>query len=64
MKRIRILIVDGSSTTRQAQRRLLDRDLELEVVRATPEDRVALVTLQEVHPDVVLPDIAMRRWRD
>ncbi len=58
MRRIRILIADGSSITRQTLRRLFDLDPELEVVGATAAGRSALAQLVELKPDVVLLDVA------
>ncbi len=59
MKRIRVLIVDGVSTTRQLLSRVLQRDLDLEVVAAVAGGRLALSRLNELKPDVVLLDVAM-----
>lgn len=58
MKRVRVLIVDGSSTTRQTLRRLLDGDRELEVVGTAASGQLALAKLSDLSPDVVLLDVA------
>ena len=58
MKRIRVLIVDGVSTTRRMVSDLLGRDLELEVVGSMASGRLALDRLVDLSPDVVLLDVA------
>lgn len=58
MNRIRVLLVESSSLTRQTLSRLLGRDLDLEVVAATATGRLALSHLNELNPDLVLLDIA------
>ena len=59
MQRIRVLIVDGVSTTRQLLGRVLQRDMDLEVVAAVAGGRLALARLSELRPDVVLLDVAL-----
>ena len=59
MKRIRVLIVDGDTTSRQTLLRLLDRDQELEIVGAVASERLALAKLSDLSPDVVLLDVAL-----
>ncbi|MFO0871479.1 MAG: chemotaxis-specific protein-glutamate methyltransferase CheB [Pirellulales bacterium] len=59
MKQIRVLIVDGVSTTRQTLQRLLDQDRELEVVGAVASGRLALSRLNDLCPDLVLLDVAL-----
>ena len=59
MKRIRVLIVDGVSTTRQLLSRVLQRDMDLDVVAAVAGGRLALARLNELRPDVVLLDVAL-----
>ncbi|MDB5391517.1 MAG: protein-glutamate methylesterase CheB, partial [Planctomycetaceae bacterium] len=54
MKPIRVLIVEGASTTRQTLSRVLGQDAELEVVAATATGRLALAKLSDLGPDVVL----------
>lgn len=58
MKSIRVLIVDGASTTRQTLSRLLNQDRELEVVGATATGRLALAKLSELSPDLIVLDVA------
>ncbi len=58
MKRIRLLIVDGSSTARHTLSRLFDQHREFEIVAAVASGRMALAKLQDLHPDVVVLDVA------
>lgn len=58
MKPIRVLIVDGASTTRQTLSRLLNQDRELEVVGATATGRLALAKLGELRSDLIVLDVA------
>ena len=58
MSRIRVLIVDSSSITREMLRQLLGGDRDLEVVAVTASGIVALSKVSELNPDVVLLDVA------
>ncbi len=57
MNRIRILIVDESSVSRDALRRILSADDDLDLVAVTGSGKVALARLTELNPDVVLLDV-------
>ncbi len=58
MSRIRVLIVDSSSITRETLRQLLGSDRDLEVVAVTASGIVALSKVNDLNPDVVLLDVA------
>jgi chemotaxis response regulator CheB len=57
MNRIRVLIVESSSTSRQTLNRLLRRNRELEVVGAVASGRLALAQLKDLKPDVIVLDV-------
>ena len=57
MNPIRILIVDESSVSRDALRKILGADADLEIVAVTGSGKVALARLTELNPDVVLLDV-------
>ena len=57
MNRIRLLIVDESSVSRDALRKILSADADLEIVGITGSGKVALARLTELNPTVVLLDV-------
>ena len=57
MNRIRILIVDESSVSRDALRRILGVDHDLDLVAVTGSGKLALARFTELNPDVVLLDV-------
>ena len=58
MKRIRVLIVEGSPTTREAIRQQFGREPDLELAGLFSNGRVALAQLTDLSPDVVVLDVA------
>ena len=58
MKRIRVLIVEGSPTTREAIRQQFGREADLELAGLFSNGRVALAQLTDLSPDVVVLDVA------
>ncbi|MBC8291204.1 MAG: chemotaxis-specific protein-glutamate methyltransferase CheB [Planctomycetes bacterium] len=59
MTKIRILIVDDSSTTRLLLTRLLSRDPNVEVIATAADGQIALSKLEQSLPDLVLLDVEM-----
>lgn len=58
MKRIRVLIVEGSPATREAIRQQFGREPDLELAGLFSNGRVALAQLTDLSPDVVVLDVA------
>ena len=58
-EKIRVLIVDDNTETRENLRKLLQFEADIEVVAAARTGREAIDLSQEVNPDVVLMDINM-----
>jgi pilus assembly protein CpaE len=58
-EKIRVLIVDDVSETRENVRKLLQFEADIEVVAAARTGREAIQLSQEAYPDVVLMDINM-----
>jgi two-component system response regulator NreC len=56
---IRILVVDDHTLMRQGIRALLEDESDITVVGEAENGRIALQLVEELHPDVVLMDIAM-----
>lgn len=59
MKRIRILIVDDISDTRESIRRLLEFEPDIEVIGEASSGSEALLLAEDLSPDIVLMDINM-----
>jgi two-component system, NarL family, response regulator NreC len=59
VSRIRILIADDHGIVRKGLRLQLEQNRDFEVVAEATEGREALRLVEELHPDVVLMDIAM-----
>ena len=60
-KKIRVLIVDDSSTVRQTLTEILNSDPEIEVMGAASDPFVAVSMIQKEVPDVITLDIEMPR---
>jgi DNA-binding NarL/FixJ family response regulator len=61
MSKIRVLLVDDHAILREGLRALLAYHPEVEVVGEAGDGQAALAQVAELHPDVVLMDIAMPR---
>jgi DNA-binding NarL/FixJ family response regulator len=59
MSRIRIVIADDHGIVRKGLRLQLEQNRDFEVVAEATEGREAIRLVEELHPDVVLMDIAM-----
>jgi DNA-binding NarL/FixJ family response regulator len=59
MATIRVLLVDDHTVVRQGLRRMLESDDEIDVVGEASSGRVAVRTVPQVRPDVVVMDIAL-----
>lgn len=59
MKKIRILIVDDISDTRESIRRLLEFEPDIEVIGEAGSGSEALLLAEDLNPDIVLMDINM-----
>ena len=59
MTRIRILLVEDHALVRAGVRALLERQADMEVAGEADDGQAAIQKAQELHPDVVLMDIAM-----
>ena len=59
MKRIRVLIVDDISDTRESIRRLLEFEKDIEAIGEAGSGSEALRLSEDLHPDIVLMDINM-----
>lgn len=59
MKKIRILIVDDISDTRESIRRLLEFEPDIEVIGEAGSGSEALLLSEDLSPDIVLMDINM-----
>jgi DNA-binding NarL/FixJ family response regulator len=56
---IRLLIVDDHSVVRQGLRMFLELDPDIEVVGEAKNGEEALLSVEQLHPDVVLMDVLM-----
>src|ERR1700685_3275812 len=59
MKRITILIAEDHAIVREGFRRMLELEGDLEVVGEAQDGRHAVEMAKQLHPDVVLMDVAM-----
>jgi DNA-binding NarL/FixJ family response regulator len=59
MKRITVLLADDHTIVREAFRKVLELEDDLEVIGEAQDGRQAVALVKELHPDVVLMDIAM-----
>ncbi len=59
MKRITVLLVDDSGIARQAIRKVLNLEADLEVVGEARNGREAVALVKKLRPKVVLMDVAM-----
>ncbi|UCC69906.1 MAG: response regulator transcription factor [Armatimonadota bacterium] len=59
MERITILVADDHTIVRQGLRALLAAESELEVIGEVGDGRVAVEAVKELHPEVVIMDIAL-----
>jgi DNA-binding NarL/FixJ family response regulator len=59
MKRITILIAEDNAIVREGFRRMLELEGDLEVVGEAQDGRQAVEMAKQLHPDVVLMDVAM-----
>jgi DNA-binding NarL/FixJ family response regulator len=58
-KRIRVLLAEDHGVVREGLRKLLDIEADIEVVGEASTGRQAVEMVRELHPDVVVMDIAM-----
>jgi DNA-binding NarL/FixJ family response regulator len=58
-KRITVLLAEDHEIVREGLRKLLDAESDLEVVGEAATGRQAVVRTKQLHPDVVVMDIAM-----
>jgi len=56
---IRVVVVDDHALLRDGTRRILEAHPDLQVVGETDSGEVALALVNQLHPDVVLMDIAL-----
>jgi len=61
LKRLRILLADDHGVVRKGLRFLLESEPDLEVVGEAADGRQAVDMAAELHPDIVVMDIAMPR---
>jgi two-component system, NarL family, response regulator NreC len=59
MKRIRILLADDHAVVRQGFKMILDAQPDMEIVGEAANGREVIALAGEVHPDVVIMDVAM-----
>lgn len=59
MRKIRVMIVDDITDTRESIRRLLEFEKDIEVVGEAGSGSEALTTAENIQPDIVLMDINM-----
>ena len=59
MNRIRVLLVDDHTVVRQGLRRILESDGDIDVVGEASSGRIAVRTVPQLRPDVVVMDLAL-----
>lgn len=59
MDKTRVLLAEDHTIVRKGLRSLLDKETGIEVVGEAEDGREAIVKAEELHPDVVVMDIAM-----
>jgi len=59
MKRIRVLLADDHTIVRKGLRSLLDAESAIDVIGEAEDGREAIRKVEQLHPDVVVMDIAM-----
>ncbi len=59
MEQIRVLLAEDHTIVRKGIRSLLDDEAQIEVVGEAGDGREALEKVEDLHPDIVLMDIAM-----
>ena len=59
MDKTRVLLAEDHTIVRKGLRSLLDKETGIEVVGEAEDGREAIVKAEELHPDVVVVDIAM-----
>jgi two-component system response regulator NreC len=59
MKKIRVLVADDHTIVREGVRILLEAQSDIEVVGEAADGQEAVARVRELHPDIVLIDIAM-----
>lgn len=59
MDKTRVLLTEDHTIVRKGLRSLLDKETGIEVVGEAEDGREAIVKAEELHPDVVVMDIAM-----
>ena len=59
MKRIRILLADDHAVVRQGFKMILDAQPDMEIVGEAANGREAVDLAEQLHPDVVVMDVAM-----
>ncbi|MBE9547617.1 MAG: response regulator transcription factor, partial [Proteobacteria bacterium] len=59
MERTRVLLAEDHTIVRKGLRSLLDKETGIKVVGEAEDGRKAIVKAEELHPDVVVMDIAM-----
>ncbi len=59
MKRIRVLLAEDHTIVRKGLRLLLDAESDIEVIGEAKDGREAIRQVEQLHPDIVVMDIAM-----
>jgi DNA-binding NarL/FixJ family response regulator len=57
---ITVFLVDDHTMMREGTRRLLEEDTSLKVIGEASDGKEAIALCQEIHPDVIVLDIAMK----
>lgn len=60
-RKIRVLVIDDSASIRQAMKRVLEEDPEIEVIAAAPDPISAARHIRDEVPDVITLDVEMPR---
>jgi YesN/AraC family two-component response regulator len=59
MDKISVLLAEDHTIVRKGLRSLLDKEIGIEVIGEAEDGREAIRKAEELHPDVVVMDIAM-----